>query len=115
MAATIDLGRVREVSRVGVDCLRAQGAWIFLPGRVEAAVSLDGETWNRVRGVDVPLQNQPELASVRVDVDLSGPEGPVPCRFLRVRARNLGPLPDWHPGSPEQAWLFVDEIVVQGP
>jgi hypothetical protein len=39
---------------------------------------------------------------------------PPTLRFLRVQARNFGPLPDWHPGAGEPAWLFVDEIVAEG-
>ena len=47
----------------------------------------------------------------RLGVDL--PEGAGPVRYLRVRAGNYGPLPDWHAAPGEPAWLFVDEIVVE--
>jgi hypothetical protein len=36
-----------------------------------------------------------------------------PARFIRVRARSLGQVPDWHPAKGGQAWLFADEIVVE--
>jgi hypothetical protein len=37
---------------------------------------------------------------------------PRPARFIRVQARNLGLIPDWHTARREKAWLFVDEILV---
>jgi hypothetical protein len=33
-------------------------------------------------------------------------------RYIRITAKNLGPLPAWH-GSKGQCWLFCDEIVVR--
>jgi hexosaminidase len=33
-------------------------------------------------------------------------------RFVRVPARSIGPVPDWHSGAGGKGWLFVDEIVV---
>jgi hypothetical protein len=60
----------------------------------------------------VPLERNDAKEAVRVEV--SAGAGPREVRYLRVHAKNRGPLPDWHPGSPENAWLFVDEIVVEG-
>jgi hexosaminidase len=37
---------------------------------------------------------------------------PSPARFVRVRARNVGICPSWHPGAGEKCWVFIDEIVV---
>jgi hypothetical protein len=34
-------------------------------------------------------------------------------RYIKVRAKNIGACPDWHPGSGGKAWLFVDEIMVE--
>ena len=115
MEAVIDLGDSRDVRRVGVDCLRAQEPWIFLPRRVEVSVSSNGEAWVEAGRIEVPLREDPEKAAVRLWVDLPSTESYGSVRFLRVLARNLGRLPDWHPGSPENAWLFVDEIVLEGP
>ena len=36
----------------------------------------------------------------------------VPARFVRVRAKNIGVCPAWHPGNGGAAWIFVDEIQV---
>lgn len=114
MEAVLDLGEERNVRRVGVDCLRAQGPWIFLPQWIDVAMSVDGESWVSLGRVDVPLENDPVRSAERIQIDAPGGVANAPVRYLRIRAKNLGPLPEWHPGAPEPAWLFVDEIVVEG-
>jgi len=114
----IDLGRSVDVKRIAVSCLRAQGAWVFLPAGVDAWVSEDGQVWAKAGAATVEEERNPELAAVRVEVHL--PDGETPggspgagIRYLQVRARSLGTIPPWHPGAGEPAWLFVDEVVVE--
>ncbi len=109
--AVIDLGRTEPVRHVALDCLRSQGAWIFYPRWVEVAVSADGEAWDVLGRVEVRRERVEERSTGRFGLDV--PQGRGPVRFVRVRARNHGLLPDWHPGAGEPAWLFVDEIVVE--
>jgi arylsulfatase len=110
LEAVVDLGAARRLRRIGLDCLRAQVSWIFLPQWVEFAVSVDGDDWETVGRVPVALEMNPRTGTQRLAADVV--TGPV--RFVRVRARNLGEPPEWHPGAGGKAWLFVDEIVVEG-
>jgi hypothetical protein len=34
-------------------------------------------------------------------------------RFVRIKAKNYGTLPAWHPGAGGKAFVFVDEIWVK--
>jgi arylsulfatase len=108
LEAVVDLGEAKKVSRIGLDCLRAQVSWIFLPQSVEFAVSVDGDDWQTVHQAPVVLEANSRTATQRIEAEVQA--GPV--RFVRVRARNLGECPEWHPGAGGKAWLFVDEIVV---
>ena len=38
---------------------------------------------------------------------------PVKAHFVRIRAINLGVIPDWHPGAGYKAYIFVDEVFIQ--
>jgi hexosaminidase len=107
----VDLGRPMNILRVGLDCLRSQGAWIFYPLWIDVQGSEDGESWLEMGRVEVPRERIEERQSRRFEV--SAPEGFPGVRFLRVRAGNHGALPTWHPGAGEDAWLFVDEILVE--
>jgi hypothetical protein len=31
-------------------------------------------------------------------------------RYLRVKAKNFGVLPEWHQGAGGEAFIFIDEI-----
>jgi hypothetical protein len=121
LEAVVDLGAPRSVRRIGLDCLQNQGAWIFFPPSVEFAVSVDGRSWETVGLAEVELEVDPATASRMIEVEVGSPpagaggEAPrTPVRYVRVRARNLRTVPDWHPGAGGEAWLFVDEIVVEG-
>ncbi|MDQ5846056.1 MAG: hypothetical protein M3539_12270, partial [Acidobacteriota bacterium] len=37
---------------------------------------------------------------------------PKAARYVRVRAHTYGRIPAWHPGKDGDAWIFVDEIIV---
>jgi hypothetical protein len=111
LEAVLDLGEARRVERIGLDCLQTQGAWIFLPRWVEFAYSADGEFWEVLGRVEIPGERSDERESRLISLDVPRTVGPI--RYVRVSAGNQGPLPEWHPGAGEEAWLFVDEIVVE--
>jgi hypothetical protein len=37
---------------------------------------------------------------------------PQKARFVRIKAKNLGKIPAWHPGAGFDAFIFVDEVFV---
>ena len=88
-------------------------AGIFLPIRVEYAVSSDGQ---RYQQAGPPVTHQISLrqegplthsfVARRIDAE---------ARFLRIHARSIGKIPTWHAAGEAKAWLFVDEIRVNPP
>ena len=108
--AVIDLGTGRTVRKFEVRCLQNINAWIFLPSSVEYAVSMDGRDFETVATVVNDIS--PQLADIVVK-EFSAGIAPRRARFVRVRARSLGAVPDWHFGKGGKAWLFADEVVVE--
>ncbi len=109
LEAVVDLGESKNVRRIAVSVLRAQVSWIFLPQSVEFAVSVDGSDWETVHRASLVLEQDYRAATRSISTEVDA--GPV--RFVRIRARNLGQCPEWHPGAGGKAWLFVDEIVME--
>lgn len=110
----VDLLDTRIVSAVDVECLENMKSWIFFPTRIEVEVSADNANWQPFGSIDnrefpTTLERQ-ELSTVHNFV-VSGT--PTAARYIRILARNFGPLPKWHISAGEQAWLFVDEIEVR--
>jgi len=107
--ATVDLGAPRSIRRVGLDCMQNQQPWVFLPRAVEFSVSEDGVRWEVVGRVTSPVERSAEI-SPRV---LAVPVDAGSVRYVRVVARGVDPLPEWHSGGGNPAWIFADEIIVE--
>jgi hexosaminidase len=108
--AVVDLGGLKKVRRVSVRFPQNINAWIFLPAAVEFAVSGDGQAFETVAQVSNDVS--PRLADILIKEFASAFEGRK-TRFVRVLARSIGPVPEWHFGAGGKGWLFVDEIVVE--
>jgi len=107
--AVVDLGGSKPVRSISLRGLQNINSWIFLPASVEFAVSPDGRTYETV--AEIANDVSPRLAEAAVKEFAIRFEAR-PVRFVRVRARSLGAVPDWHFGKGGKAWIFADEIVV---
>jgi hexosaminidase len=108
MEAVIDLGKVDSIHRIGVDVLRQEGSWIYLPAAVEYYTSNDNITFTLQGSLKPDINgNWPNERQIRID--LSNVTG----RYIKVIAKNFGIIPTGKPGASNPAWLFVDEIEVE--
>ncbi len=111
MEATIDLGVEFAVDSVTLGFLRDPQSWIFLPEQAVIDISMDGKTWNAYDRTVLPQRQQRGIPNtLRLSASLVPAQA---ARYIRITAKNLGPLPAWH-GSKGECWLFCDEIVVHG-
>lgn len=110
LVATIDLGETRPLHRLRAGFLQDTGSWIFLPAFVEWSVSREGGTFKSVAAFDHPTPAGTSAQRIQEDqVELPG----TLARYIRLRARNVGLCPAWHPGAGGPSWIFVDELVVE--
>ena len=117
MVAVVELDKVQNVKLVGVNCLENMRSWIFYPKSLKVEYSLDGENWmpygekqeTKTAPGDNPQARQGESTTQLFGV---GMYKNVRAKYLRLTVENYGLLPEWHISAGEQAWLFVDEIVV---
>ena len=114
--AIIDLGEVVNIGSLSSRYLQHVPGGIFLPQQVEYALSRDGEHFSVVAVVS----NTVPIAGEDVSVEKPGPlvreyaadVVGATARYVRVRAKNIGAIPEWHAATGAKAWLFVDEVVV---
>jgi hexosaminidase len=106
----VDLGRTRPVHRIAARFLQNINAWIFLPAALEFAVSENGKDFVKV--AEVPNDVSPRQAEILIK-EFDGSFSPRRARYVRVLARTIGAVPDWHFGAGGKAWVFADEIVVE--
>ena len=111
--ATVELDNEQTVRSVGLDCLENMRSWIFFPKSISVEYSLDGKNWKRYGEV----QNT-QFAAVHARQEESvthtfAVNGNARAKYVKITAKNFGPLPNWHVSAGEQAWLFADEIIIK--
>jgi len=104
--ATIDLGTQKTISKVTIDVLYSDGSWIHYPKSIEVLVSNDGTNFKSVK-----LVSNAEIVTKKGIVDMSFPTEN--AKFVKVIAQKIEKIPDGLPGAGSNAWLFVDEIMVE--
>lgn len=109
MHVILDLGQTRQLASLTLGVLEKPGSWIFAPEQVTFEISDDGLSWDQLGVINVELPPKDRAAnsrSIGMEVSASG-------RYIRVLAKPLSTLPDWHPGAGSPGWLYVDEIIVE--
>jgi len=108
LISTIDLGKTMPIHELGISSCQVTAVGVFLPSKVEFLVSNDGKTFQSVATIkhEIPVKQPKEHMTLSSKID------PIKARYIRVEAKSLGTIPDWHPAKGRKAWLFVDEILV---
>ncbi|MCU0453617.1 MAG: family 20 glycosylhydrolase [Bacteroidetes bacterium] len=106
--ATIDLLEPRKISAVAFRFFNGIGQWIWLPRSVEVQVSVDGASYRTVGTWD-RFDHATTAKVVPVELTITTTE----ARFMRAIVRRYGAIPAGSPGAGNQAWLFVDELMVR--
>ncbi len=107
--AVVDLKRETELKRLGAGFLQVARSWIWMPTMIEFEISSDGRMFKRVALIETNFPQREMAHTIR---DYAQEFAPVKARYVRIKATNLGKIPDWHPGAGYPAYIFVDEVFV---
>jgi predicted alpha-1,2-mannosidase len=107
--AVVDLQKIKPLHKISAGFYQETGAWILMPAFVEFWTSSDGIKFEKVAVVkntvpDSDYDNVIKDFDAKVDLN---------CRYIKVFAKNYGKLPSWHLGAGGEAYIFIDEIVVE--
>ncbi|MBP6184906.1 MAG: GH92 family glycosyl hydrolase [Saprospiraceae bacterium] len=105
----IDLGKKRKLTNLGARFLQDTRAWIVLPNEVVVSVSNDGTSYKEAITLTHDHQAQTEEAFM---VELQGKSKVKKGRYIKLRAKNYGKLPTWHPGAGGESYIFIDEVLI---
>lgn len=107
--AVVDLGKLQALNKVSVGFLQDVKSWICYPQKLEVSFSADGQTYGNTQTIGHTIPDTDVTPQI---MDLTAKKA-LKARYVKVKAINHGPLPEWHPGAGGKAWLFVDEIVIE--
>jgi putative alpha-1,2-mannosidase len=109
LVAVIDMGQVKPIKTVSLGTLQDSGSWIVFPKQVEYYISDDGKNYKLAATVntkididDVEIQTQ----NFTANLDLK-------ARYIKVVAKQYGPLPGWHESKGQPSYIFADEITIE--
>lgn len=107
--AVIDMGAVKPVRQVSLGALQDTRSWIVFPKTVQYYTSDDGKNYKLAATVNSKVEVK--------DLEPQTQEYPAPlnvrARFIKVIAKQYGPLPDWHESKGSPSYIFADEISVE--
>ena len=105
----LDLGKAQTVSEIQLGILVSQSDWIFAPSNVEFLTSMDGENFTPIlsKKIDALTETSAKLQKV------GGKISPQKTRYIKVVAKKITALPEWHAGKGQGAWIFLDELMVK--
>ncbi|WP_115462674.1 GH92 family glycosyl hydrolase [Winogradskyella aurantiaca] len=108
--ATVDLGKTTPLSSITTSFLRDQRSWIFLPTQLSIYTSTDGQNFKKVKNYKFEAPFNTEEVEIKT-IELNDPG---PARYVKLVAKKLGTLPEWHLGYAHdgRSWIFIDEIQI---
>ena len=110
VVATIDLGAVKEVSRVTVSALENVQSWIFSPRGIDIWTSKTGANFQKVATSRYPAPSEPTDPSTKIYSERFEQKA---ARYIRLKVKSQLKNPNWHPAPGGSSWVFLDEILVE--
>jgi predicted alpha-1,2-mannosidase len=107
--AVVDLGSEKNIKEVSMGFLQDVGPWILFPSELQVEISNDNvhftpygtyKNTHSYRDYEVILQDFTVKKAAKT-------------RYIKLKAKNFGNLPEWHLGAGGRSWIFTDEITVK--
>ncbi|MFA5647909.1 MAG: GH92 family glycosyl hydrolase [Bacteroidales bacterium] len=107
--AVVDLGKTQPVNHLAAGFVQDIRSWIWMPKDVTFYVSNDGKVFKqvaKVKNTTAPDSYNITQTDLQAEVKTVG-------RYVKVVATNFGKIPSWHLGAGGNAFIFIDEIIIQ--
>jgi hypothetical protein len=99
----------QSIKKVGFSLLSDEVSYIFPPQKLEIWVKSENSNWILLDSAS-PQQPQKTEEKKSFFVELKANHQNV--KRLKAIAKPLLRLPNWHPGSGQKSWVFIDEITI---
>ncbi|MCF0212510.1 MAG: chitobiase/beta-hexosaminidase C-terminal domain-containing protein, partial [Bacteroidales bacterium] len=110
MTALFTLSKTIDLQDVVMHFAHVPDAWAFAPTQVMVYVSSDGQNWSEPIRAKIKYEpgdqsmNTPQLQTIKIAVDKSD------VRYVKVVAKSLARIPEWHKAKGLKPWLMIDEV-----
>ena len=108
MNALFEFKNEQPISGITVSYLKNIGSYIMPPTSVEVWAGSSKENLKLIQK-NIPKQAETGEISEILGLNISFPKGPY--KYIKIVAKPLKKLPNWHQGKGQPAWIFVDEVL----
>ncbi len=105
--AVVDLGNEKTLSVAGIRFLQDIKSWIWMPEEVEFLVAGNSKRFYSLAALK-PKTDSSDYGRFVEGFETKTDDRKV--RYLKIKAKYPGTIPDWHPGAGNKSWVFADEI-----
>ena len=109
LVAILDFGSVKPINKISLGTLQDTNVWIVFPQYVQYWVSDDGIDYKLLSTVKTKV----DVKDLTVQTQEFSADLNTRARYIKVIAKQYGPLPDWHPFKGSPSYIFADEITVE--
>ncbi len=108
----LELGKVIDIHSVVLRFAHVPDAWVFAPAEVMVAVSADGQEYTDYMPASITYDaSLEEMNTTQLQV-LTVPIDREQVRFVRVLAKPIARIPEWHRAKGLKPWIMMDEIKI---
>jgi hexosaminidase len=110
-SCVVDLGEDKPIREVSANFYQYNNSCIFMPEIMEVLVSNAGDASTPLSIVlpkTTPQQRGKQIENLSIMR-----ENPINARYIKLKAKNIGKVPDWHEAAGSDAWIVIDEIIVE--
>jgi predicted alpha-1,2-mannosidase len=108
LVAVLDLGSVKPVNEVSLGTIQDTGAWVIFPQYVQYWISDDDTNYQ----LSATVNTKVDIKDMQVQIQEFTARLNTKTRYIKVIAKQYGPLPGWHANKGSQSYIFADEITV---
>ena len=108
--AIIDLKKMKNVKTVQASFLQDSKSWILFPKNLEVFYSVDGINYTPFGLAEYEVK--PENETIGLLTLRTYQQKGIDAKFIKVKAKHYGKLPENHLGAGYPAYIFIDEIDV---
>ncbi len=113
----VDLGESKEISTISANFYQYANSWIFAPKAIEIYFSNTDNIEHKMIWMpfadasynEVDLSNKKSIHHK----EFNGLVEKTNMRYIKFKAVNIGKVPQGHEASGQDAWIFMDEIIIE--
>ena len=108
--AVVSFEEARELTSIGISCIRDIKSWIFFPERIGMSYSLDGINFTALPDL-IYNEATTDDYEPKIKSCIQKLKQPTKIKYIKFTVYNPGTCPSWHLGRGNDSWIFLDEFL----